>query len=193
MLLVLLLGMPVLLTGCGKGTNSGSGPSFDLAEHFPEPRLYEYARKMLGTTVPDVALTDLAGERVSLASFRGKPVIVELARTTCRYCVLVQPVVDEMARKWPEVVFLQLFPDDTEEDIFAYLAATGMPSPASVILTGEQPNDIRASLSNYPFVPLFLFVDGDGTIVYLQGGAMDADTMETAITFAFPELATGRN
>lgn len=192
--LILLLGLSVWTAGCGKGADDRQQPSFDLAEHFTEPRLYEYARKMIGTKVPDVALSDLAGDPVTPATFAGKPIIVEFSRTTCPYCVRVQPVVHEAALAWPEIAFVQVFPGESAADITAFLAESGITTaPVSIILTGDEPDAIREQFGNYPFVPLFLFVDGDGTIVYMQGGALDPDELDAAIAFAFPEMAEGRN
>lgn len=192
--LILLLGLSLWSGGCGKGTDGGQKPAFDLAEHFTEPRLYEYARKMIGTKVPDVALTDLAGAPVTPATFAGKPVILEFSRTTCPYCVRVQPVIHEAALAWPEIAFVQVFPGETAADITAFLAESGITTaPVSTILTGDEPDAIRKQFGHYPFVPLFLFIDGDGTIVYMQGGALKPDELDAAIAFAFPEVAEGRS
>ena len=41
------------------------------------------SRSALGATLPDVSLTDIRGEPVSLAGFRGKPLLVTLVYTSC--------------------------------------------------------------------------------------------------------------
>lgn len=186
-LVVLLLGT-IVAAGCGNGSGGGAAalPESAFDELYPDEKMKEYARSILGSEAPDAALDDLAGQRVSLASFRGGPVVLEFARTTCPYCADVQPVVAEAAKRRPDVAFVQAFPGEAREDVQAFLAAAGAEAPESIVLVGGEAAGIREAFGRYPYVPVFLFIDGDGTIVHVLFGAFDLAAMEAALAHAFP-------
>lgn len=194
-LALLAFGIFFAAAGCGNGnadTKAALPPIDD--ERFPDDAMKDYARKMLGSKVPDFTLADLAGSKVSLSSFKGQPVVLEFAKTTCPYCRAVQPVAEEAAGMRPDVAFVQAFLSNTREEVAAYLAETGTGSTVIVVLTGDagdEPGEIRERFGHFPYVPLFLFIDGDGTIVDMRFGSFDLATMEQSLSLAFPSGKEG--
>ncbi|HEX4847987.1 MAG TPA: TlpA disulfide reductase family protein [Novosphingobium sp.] len=54
-------------------------------------------RSRKGSEMPDFTLTDPAGKQVQLASFKGKPVLINLWATWCAPCVAELPALDKLA------------------------------------------------------------------------------------------------
>lgn len=183
----------MLLAGCGGGSDNGADDREALKAAFPDEKMNAYAPRILGSQAPDFTLPDLAGREVAFSSFKGKPVVLEFAKTTCPYCVRVQPAVEEAAKRWPEVAFIQVFPSNTREEVETFLAETGAGTPQSVILIGGQATDLREAFGHYPYVPVFLFIDEEGTIVHLQFGSLEPEAFDDALAAAFPHRAEGRN
>ena len=55
-----------------------------------------------GDRAPDFVLPDAAGNMVSLASFRGKPVVLHFWATWCPYCRKLQPGLDALQTRFGE-------------------------------------------------------------------------------------------
>lgn len=182
-LAAVLLAM-ALPAGCGgNGGRADGGAVREEGEASPDEKMEAYIKKMIGTGMPDAVMTDLDGRETALSSFLGKPVVLEFAKTTCPYCQAVQPVVEEAAVRRPDAVFVQAFPSNTPEEIRAYLAENGSGAPAGIVLAGPA-DGVRELFGNYPYVPVFLFIDAGGTIADVQFGVLDLDTMEQSLDLA---------
>ena len=58
-----------------------------------------FDRSHRGDAAPDFAFTDPAGKRVTLADFRGRPVLVNLWATWCAPCIKEMPTLDALAAR----------------------------------------------------------------------------------------------
>ncbi|HEY0085586.1 MAG TPA: TlpA disulfide reductase family protein [Allosphingosinicella sp.] len=82
----LLLGL-LLLTACGSETPA---PQAEPA------KAGAIDRSRAGTAAPDTSFEDPDGEKVTLADFRGKPVLLNLWATWCAPCVKELPTLDAL-------------------------------------------------------------------------------------------------
>jgi thiol-disulfide isomerase/thioredoxin len=72
-------------------------------------------RDQAGQAAPTAAFVDPAGKKVTLADFRGKPVLVNLWATWCAPCKAEMPQLDALAAKMPGLVVLTVSQDRGEE------------------------------------------------------------------------------
>jgi thiol-disulfide isomerase/thioredoxin len=106
-LIVLLPGLVLglCLAGCdrqkadwpqgGEAPGEWAGPSLDRAAA-PTGRL---DRSHAGTPAPAASFRDPDGEPVTLADFRGRPLLVNLWATWCGPCVVEMPTLDALAAR----------------------------------------------------------------------------------------------
>jgi len=100
----LALLLPVLLLACGRAPEANKaadqpawpGPRAGgaAAESAPANRL---DRSHAGTPAPAAAFEDPRGSAVTLADFRGRPLLVNLWATWCGPCVIEMPTLDALA------------------------------------------------------------------------------------------------
>jgi len=104
-LIACLLGLAVLIGGCDKQSASG-GQAADSANTpapdevtaaNPVPVAGAIDRSHKGEAAPDASFLDPAGKPVTLAAFRGQPVLVNLWATWCGPCVKEMPTLDTLA------------------------------------------------------------------------------------------------
>ncbi len=110
---LLLLGA-LAIAGCDTQTqpsqqaNETSAPANAAA---PAP-VSKVDRSHAGETAPSLPFTDAAGKKLSLADFRGKPVLLNLWATWCIPCIKEMPTLDALAgRTGDALVVLPLSQD----------------------------------------------------------------------------------
>ena len=89
---------------------------------------------VVGMPAPDFSLTTLAGKRVSLASFRGKTVVINTWATWCPPCRQEMPELITAARALQKSGVAVLGVDSTEEApiVRAYVAARNVSYPQAI-------------------------------------------------------------
>src|SRR2546430_2264029 len=60
----------------------------------------------VGTPAPEFSLNTLSGEKISLAAFRGHPVIVNFWATWCPPCRAEMPAISSVAKANPDTIVL---------------------------------------------------------------------------------------
>lgn len=92
------------------------------AQQYPTGRL---DRSKAGTPAPTVAFQDPEGRSVTMADFRGRPVLVNLWATWCGPCVVEMPALDRLARQeGDDVLVLALSQDmDGRQKVTDFFAA----------------------------------------------------------------------
>ncbi len=88
----------------------------------------------IGSPAPDFALTTVAGKPVSLASFRGKTLVVNVWATWCPPCRQEMPELIETAKKLQSAGVAVLGVDTTEQApiVRAYVAARNVSYPQAI-------------------------------------------------------------
>lgn len=131
-----------------------------------------------GSAMPDFTLTDQTGKRATLASFKGKPLLVNLWATWCAPCVVELPMLDKLAAdRAGRLEVLTVSQDMTNtEKVAPFLAAKG--------LTHLQPwldpkNDL-AFHYDAGTLPTTVYYDAQGKEVWRFVGGHDWTSAETA-------------
>jgi len=119
------------------------------------------------TTLPPFDLRDLSGKRVTSASLRGKPTLINFYFSTCVPCILeVQPL-NEFAAQRPHMNFLAVTFDEAE-------VARGFVDRYGFrwrVVPGARDFIDRVRVKNYPMMALF---DANGRLLGTRkGGARD--------------------
>jgi thiol-disulfide isomerase/thioredoxin len=91
---IALLLLPLALAGCEK-----QEPTANEAMATPGVPTKGVDRSHKGTPAPDTAFVDPDGGEISLADFRGTPVLVNLWATWCAPCVKELPTLNALAHK----------------------------------------------------------------------------------------------
>ncbi len=100
-----LLGMMVLVSGCDK--QSAPAPQGDRSEEYAKDPVADTQEEASGTVdiasrgkaAPSVVFEGPKGEKVTLAEFKGKPLLVNLWATWCGPCVAEMPTLDKLAAR----------------------------------------------------------------------------------------------
>ncbi len=118
------------------------------------------------TAAPDFTLTDTSGETVSLADFRGQPVILYFSEGAgCQSCLVQMAAIEKMAGQYSAAGFTVLpIVMNSREDILADMQANGVRTPFllddGTVSTayGTLGHGMHAGLPGHSFV----VIDADG-------------------------------
>jgi thiol-disulfide isomerase/thioredoxin len=134
-----------------------------------------------GTVAPAFALQTPAGRRVSLASLKGKAVLLELFATWCPHCAAEAPHLKAMAQQLPKSRYAFVAVNADGEDpasILAYHIYFGLPFPALVDPNPSDPGSFHHEGSPGPvskaykvrLFPTFYVIDPQGRIAWAGSG-----------------------
>jgi thiol-disulfide isomerase/thioredoxin len=110
-----------------------------------------------GTPAPDFTVTDLDGKQVSLASLRGKVVLIDFWATSCGPCVRALPRLAELHAKYKAKGFELLAVAEPSDDVREVLG-----SNRAGISAIDQPAQALYRVDRYP---MQFLVGRDGTIL----------------------------
>ena len=120
---------------------------------------------LLGAAAPNFALSTLAGQTsptLSLADFKGHPVVINFWSSTCDPCKDEAPLLETqwLRTRGQGVIFLGIDVEDTRQDGLAFLQQHGV-TYRNVIDTGG------GTLVNYgvTYTPETIFIDRSGKVV----------------------------
>ncbi len=163
------------------GTGAGDIP------HFVSP--------LMNHPAPDFTLEDLSGKKVSLASYRGKAVLINFWATWCGPCKIETPWLVELRNQYASKGFEilgvsldDLDPDDKKmlagekRDIAKFAAQEHMQYP--VLIDG---GSIDKPYGGLDALPTSFFVDRNGKVVATQLGLTSKDDIEGNIHKALGE------
>ena len=141
-----------------------------------DPR--ELPSPLIGRAAPEFALTSMDGEEVSLATYRGRPVLVNFWASWCFECIEEHRVLIEAQERYGEkFVVVGILYQDTVADARAFLVRHG---------DGGWPNLIDSSGSaaidyGVTGVPESFFIDADGIVRFKQWGAVTTDVIDAQL------------
>jgi cytochrome c biogenesis protein CcmG/thiol:disulfide interchange protein DsbE len=129
---------------------------------------------LVGRAAPDFTLQPLdGGAPVTLASLRGRPVVLNFWATWCVPCFQEHPVLVSAARAFGERArFIGVIYEDSEEQVRGFLARQGSAYPSLV-----DPGSRTAIAFGVFGVPETYFIDAEGRIAAKHIGPLDAESL----------------
>ncbi len=138
------------------------------------------AKALLGKPAPSFTLVDLDGKKVSLADFKGHPVVLNFWATYCGPCKLEMPWFQDLQNKYKDkgLVVLGLDQDDgmAVKEIAAASRRVGVTYP---ILMPDDAVSKSYQLSDY--IPETFYVDKTGKVIEQTIGAHSKNELEADV------------
>ncbi len=131
----------------------------------------ETTPKLQGKVAPGFTLVDLDGKKVSLADYRGKPVVVNFWATWCGPCKLEMPWFEEFSKTYAGqgLVVLGVAADEAPKTVIAGTARKlGVTYP--VLLTDDKVEEAYGGIDN---LPQSFYVDRAGKVMLVTAGISD--------------------
>ncbi len=144
-----------------------------------DPRVI--ASPLVGRAAPDFTLQAMDGTEVSLAAYRGRPVLVNFWASWCFECIAEHQVLMEAQESYgDDFAIVGILYQDTVGDARAFLARYGDGGWSNLIdVTGTVAIDFGVS-----GVPESFVIDADGMIRHKQWGAVTREVIDAQ----FPPL-----
>jgi cytochrome c biogenesis protein CcmG/thiol:disulfide interchange protein DsbE len=119
-----------------------------------------------------------SGQKLSLASLKGKPVVLNFWASWCDSCTEEEPMLEATAQKYAAqgVVFVGIAYEDDQHDGASWLQRQGVTYPS-----GPDSDGSIAIAYGLTGVPETVFIDRHGIITYKFGGLLDDGTLNTHI------------
>lgn len=140
----------------------------------------ETAPKMQGKQAPQFSLTSLEGKKVSLADYKGRPVLVNFWATWCGPCKVEMPWFEQFRKQYAAQGFeiLGLADDvDAGKDAIAKVAQkAGVTYP--ILLTDGK---VQNAYGGLDVLPMSFYIDRNGVIVQQTAGLGSKDQIEASI------------
>jgi thiol-disulfide isomerase/thioredoxin len=129
--------------------------------------------KLEGKQAPGFTLVDLDGKKVSLADFKGKPVLVNFWATWCGPCKIEMPWFQEFNQKYAAqgLVILGLAADDAGKTVIAGTAKKiGVTYP--ILLADDKVEDAYGGVD---YLPETFYIDRGGKVMLQTAGITSED------------------
>src|SRR5436190_18111544 len=139
--------------------------------------------KAAGKAAPlTFTLKDMNGVDVKLASFKGKPIVVNFWATWCGPCRAEIPSLVELNTQYGEqgkdVVILGISVDDPIEKLKPYATQMKMNYP---VLVGNGRDDVQDAFGPLWGIPVTVFIDREGRIAKKHSGIASKEQFEQEI------------
>jgi thiol-disulfide isomerase/thioredoxin len=136
--------------------------------------------KLRGKTAPGFTLSTLDGKKVSLADYKGRPVLINFWATWCAPCKIEMPWFEELRKQYAaqgfEILGLNADPDAGKDVIAKTAQKIGVTYP--ILLTDDKVQDAYGGVD---YLPMSFYVDRNGTIVEATAGLSSKDEIEANI------------
>ncbi|MDQ3266060.1 MAG: redoxin domain-containing protein [Myxococcota bacterium] len=133
---------------------------------------------LAGQPAPSFVVKNLqTGQRVSMADFKGRPLVINFWASWCEPCKAEHPVLEWGARQFSDQAqFIGVIFEDTEENAQRYLSRHGTSFPQMLDPLSRMAVDYGCS-----GVPETYFVDSQGIIVDKHLGPIDPQSLTTQV------------
>ena len=137
-------------------------------------------------TAPDFTMLDMEGNEVTLASFFGKPIVLNFWASWCGPCKSEMPEIQEFYEQYGgDVQFILVSLDDSLETAKKFIEDEGYTFPVYFDSTFMGSYSYGASS-----IPLTYFIDAHGQMVAYFRGAMSESILQQGIDLIYrPEQA----
>lgn len=126
-----------------------------------------------GKAAPDISFVLSDGSEAKLSDYRGKPVLINFWATWCKPCVEEMTAFEKLKENYgDDITILALnCGGDTQDVVNSFMEEGGYTFTVALVY-GEEARkyDVQA-------IPYTVIVDAEGTVVYTNTGADNADTM----------------
>ena len=133
-----------------------------------------------GKDAPAFTLADLSGKKVSLADFKGHPVVVNFWATWCGPCKLEMPWFQEFSAKYKgqglEVLGLSQDDGASRDDVANAAKKIGV--TYTILMPDEA---VAKKYGGVDYLPETFYVDRTGKVVEVTAGAPSKEQMEALI------------
>lgn len=138
------------------------------------------APSLRGQVAPAFTLVDLSGKKVSLADFKGRPVVINFWATYCGPCKLEMPWFQEMVNKYQADGLVVLGLDEDEgaarEEIAAASRKVGVSYP--ILLPDDK---VAKAFQLGDYLPETFYIGKNGKIVEQTVGVNTKDELEADV------------
>lgn len=155
-----------------------------LVEEFSDP-MDGPSVALVGKAAPAANLKSADGKTISLASFQGKPVLLDFWVTWCVPCVKSIPDLEKLFHETKDkgLVLLSIDEDEDARTATDFWAKRGLAWP-NFHDNGDLARDFRQS-----GIPQFVLIDASGKVVFASTGD-EEDHLRGAVAKLGPEYAT---
>lgn len=185
---IAVLGVTVAIAGCNRESGEKAQPQASASagatagDEKPaggEALSGTIDRSHKGSDMPDFTLTDQSGKQAKLASFKGKPLLVNLWATWCAPCVVELPMLDKLAEtRGAELKVLTISQDmpTTANNVASFLTGKG----ATHLEPWLDPKNDLAVHYEVTTLPTTIYYDAAGKEVWRYVGGHDWTSAEAA-------------
>lgn len=143
-------------------------------------RLYSTDKNMLlyfndfsGRLAPDFEMTDLEGNKINLADFKGENVIIEFMGSWCPVCKETLATNNEFNSKYKDAKIISIGVNETIESMKSLAEETKLENTEYYIPTSE---DTYETYDIF-FVPIYFYVDKEGYVQMILAGNAPLDML----------------
>jgi len=138
---------------------------------------------------PDITLLTIDGEDLSLASLRGKPLLLTFWATSCPGCIKEMPhlikLYDELSPQGLEIIGIAMS-YDKPSNVLSMRKARNIPYPVVLDING----DAARAFGNVRITPTSFLIAPDGRIVSRKTGTMDIPKLRMNILAMLDQAST---
>ena len=200
-LLILCLVLALVLIGAGALYNSLAGsvqlgglattpPETQATTEIPGEESTEPAdthpTDPPASIAPDFTMLDMDGNEVTLASFFGKPIVLNFWASWCGPCKMEMPEIQKFYEKYGEEIhFLLVSVDESLDAAKSFISDSGYTFPVYFDTTSVGAYTYGASS-----IPLTFFIDAEGNLTAYYMGAMSESILQQGVDMIYiPETA----
>ncbi len=155
------------------------------------PRLTLQGGGMVGKPAPEVSLPwvsggvaaagEQPGARMSVAEFKGRPILLDFWASWCGPCAMEAPVIDRISRRFEKkgLVVVGVNVSDSPEVIRAYATQKGLSYPMAL-----DAGSAASTAYGVRQLPSLVVIDRQGNVMAFLTGAVDEASLSEIVTAA---------